>query len=327
MYRYRVSEKNREGLYNAVMDNDIELTAAYMKDIYQEIFDNTQALSGDDLDLFTAEIDVASDSGVKELNKKLNKFYDFCDDNKISLEQDPVLPPEETDVTNEDKSESLVERELSTKERAISKIFVDNKDKINGTKTKDELISVIKDLLKDVDPARTQKIFAALASKKDYFRALQYIYDFILKGDDLGVIKEEIDVPSVEEIMSKAEKEADDVMKKLDLDESTDFDYFEDEVIDDSTDKLFPDEECDEIEDDFVADDIDSIDMISDDDGQRTPVTFTEEKTPPQFKPKSKPLTKFGLDECDKVPTRADEIDTMMDDDFEADDVDFIDIE
>ena len=314
---YKISEKNAVGLDNATMDEDVELAAAYIKDIYSEIFENTQFLSGDDLDLYTAQVDVSSDNGARGINKELRKLYKFLDDHNIDIE----FPSDEIET------ESLVERELSTKERAISKIFVDNKDKINGTKTKEELISVIKDLLKDVDPARTQKIFAALASKKDYFRALQYIYDFILKGDDLGVIKEEIDVPSVKEIISKAEKEADDVMKKLDLDESTDFDYFEDEVIDDSTDKLFPDEECDEIEDDFVADDIDSIDMILDDDGQRTPVTFTEEKTPPQFKPKSKPLTKFGLDECDKVPTRADEIDTMMDDDFEADDVDFIDIE
>lgn len=314
---YKISEKNAVGLDNATMDEDVELAAAYIKDIYSEIFENTQFLSGDDLDLYTAQVDVSSDDGAKGINKELRKLYKFLDDHNIEID----FPSDEIET------ESLVERELSTKDRAISKIFVDNRDKINGTKTKEELVSVIKDLLKDVDPARTKKIFAALDSKKDYFRALQYIYDFILKGDDLGVIKEEIDVPSVEEIMSKAEKEADDVMKKLDLDESTDFDYFEDEVIDDSTDKLFPDEECDEIEDDFEADDVDSIDMISDDDGQRTPVTFTEEKTPPQFKPKSKPLTKFGLDECDKVPTRADEIDTMMDDDFEADDVDFIDIE
>ena len=314
---YKISEKNAVGLDNATMDEDVELAAAYIKDIYSEIFENTQFLSGDDLDLYTAQVDVSSDNGARGINKELRKLYKFLDDHNIEIN----FPSDEIET------ESLVERELSTKDRAISKIFVDNKDKINETKTKEELVSVIRDLLKDVDPARTKKIFAALDSKKDYFRALQYIYDFILKGDDLGVIKEEIDVPSVEEIMSKAEKEADDVMKKLDLDESTDFDYFEDEVIDDSTDKLFPDEECDEIEDDFVADDIDSIDMISDDDGQRTPVTFTEEKTPPQFKPKSKPLTKFGLDECDKVPTRADEIDTMMDDDFEADDVDFIDIE
>lgn len=313
---YKISEKNAVGLDNATMDEDVELAAAYIKDIYSEIFENTQFLSGDDLDLYTAQVDVSSDNGARGINKELRKLYKFLDDHNIEIDFS----------SDEIETESLVERELSTKDRAISKIFVDNKDKINGTKTKEELISVIRDLLKDVDPARTKKIFAALDSKKDYFRALQYIYDFILKGDDLGVIKEEIDVPSVEEIMSKAEKEADDVMKKLDLDESADFDYFEDEVIDDSTDKLFPDEECDEIEDDFVFDDIDSIDMIADDDGQRTPVTFTEQKTPPQFKPKSKPLTKFGLDECDKVPKRADELDTMMDDDLEADDVDFIDI-
>lgn len=107
------------------------------------------------------------------------------------ISDDPVQQDVATE--SEDNSdihtESLIERELSTKENSISKIFIDNKDKINATTTKQSLVDIIKDLLKDLNPSRTDRIFKILDSKKDYFSALQYIYDFILKGDDFGVIK------------------------------------------------------------------------------------------------------------------------------------------
>ena len=320
---YKISDKNVKGLFDAIAAEDNELVAAYIKDIYVEIFDNTQALDGDELDTFTAQVDVSSDEGTDGINAELDKLYDFCDAHGISLEADSkVAVKEAIDDSTFDKlldkafefgynygysdtfedfmkkvkpnvkqsltkdmlirledafdngnhegdidemDEALNERELSTKERSISKIFVDNRDKINKAGTKEELVSVVKDLLKDVNPERTRKIFAALDSKKDYFRALQYIYDFILKGDDLGVIKEEtIDLP-----------DADKILADLKLEEDC-FDCCEDDFgyADDDTKELFSDDDKGEFDDElgFVPDDVMSIDMVADDDSVRESV-------------------------------------------------------
>ena len=206
------------------------------------------------------------------------------------------------------------------------KIFVDNKDRINKAGSKEELISVVKDLLKDVNPERTEKIFAALNSKKDYFRALQYIYDFILKGDDLGVIKEEtIDIPDADKMVKDAEKEADKILADLKLEEDC-FDCCGDDFgyADDDTKELFSDEDEGEFDDElgFIPDDVVSIDIVADDDGVRETiepqeVTRVNECTPSQFKP-AKPV---NMECVDKTPRRVDDIDITMDDDFEPDDV------
>ena len=470
---YKISDKNVKGLFDAIAAEDNELVAAYIKDIYVEIFDNTQALDGDELDTFTAHVDVSSDEGTDGINAELDKLYDFCDAHGISLEADSKVAVKEaiddstfdklldkafefgynygysdtfedfmkrvkpnvkqsltkdmlirledafdngkhegdvdetapddykeslnkvnknslnessdgwseelaerniihdlesyiyelrrtvrgaytgahtyqelanytydladrleafgdeiSDMPEDDDEmdEALNERELSTKERSISKIFVDNRDKINKAGTKEELISVVKDLLKDVNPERTRKIFAALDSKKDYFRALQYIYDFILKGDDLGVIKEEtIDLPDADKMVKDAEKEADKILADLKLEEDC-FDCCEDDFgyADDDTKELFSDDDKGEFDDElgFVPDDVMSIDMVADDDGVRETikpqeVTHVNECTPPQFKP-AKPV---NMECVDKTPRRIDDIDITMDDDFEPDDV------
>ena len=390
---YKISDKNVKGLFDAIAAEDNELVAAYIKDIYVEIFDNTQALDGDELDTFTAQVDVSSDEGTDGINAELDKLYDFCDAHGISLEADSKVAVKEAiddsafdklldkafefgynygysdtfedfmkkvkpnvkqsltkdmlirledafdngkhegdvDETampedDDEMDEALNERELSTKERSISKIFVDNRDKINKAGTKEELVSVVKDLLKDVNPERTRKIFAALDSKKDYFRALQYIYDFILKGDDLGVIKEEtIDLPDADKMVKDAEKEADKILADLKLEEDC-FDCCEDDFgyADDDTKELFSDDDKGEFDDElgFVPDDVMSIDMVADDDGVREnikpqEVTHVNECTPPQFKP-AKPV---NMERVDKTPRRIDDIDITMDDDSEPDDV------
>ena len=333
---YKISEKNSNGLFSAIADGDIELSAAYIKDIYMEIFDNTQALNGDELDTWTAQVDVSSEEGTDGINAELDKLYDFCEKHGIEFsntepkevegvdeeEDDTVVNETLTDsqidrlldkafsygysygysgdkafddflsrvkvpLEDEEKSrlraafdngnrqaeydeerryygescaectsedtpvgsenndvedgidETLNERELSRKERSISKILVDNKDKINATSSKEELVSVVRDLLKDVNPERTEKIFRALNSKRDYFKALQYIYDFILKGDDLGVIKEDVEAE-------------DDVV----------VDMFDDFNFDDDIDELIKETRVEECDCGFVPDDTDNIELV-----------------------------------------------------------------
>ena len=388
--KYTISDKNVNGLFDAVRDSDVELSAAYIKDIYQELFDNTQFLTGDDLDLFTAQVDVSSDAGTKGINKELKKLYGFCDAHGIGLsdsepEVEAGLEESASDgwddslegagilydlekliyeikkgrrgvytkahtyaeladyvssladrlsnfaeniseyEEDDDVNESLVERELSTKERSISKIFVDNRDRINKTSTKEELVSVIKDLLKDVSPERTTKIFAALNSKKDYFRALQYIYDFILKGDDLGVIREDIDVPSAEDMLDDAQEEAEKELQNLDLEEDIDFDFDSFDAFDDDIDELDIEDSEDIEAEDGDYDDVTYIDIIADDDGQRTPVTFTNECTPSQLKTHT-PTTLTVPNVSESAPAKADEVDVTVEDGFEADDIDFIEM-
>lgn len=327
---YKISEKNTNGLFNAIADSDIELSAAYIKDIYMEIFDNTQALNGDELDTWTAQVDLSSEEGTDGINAELDKLYDFCDAHGISLEADSKLSITEdaddskslegwgellqeesvlydlesliyelrnttrgtyTDaytykelaayihklanrlrdfgtevsyMSDEDIKESLVEKELSTKNRSISKIFVDNKDKINATSSKEELVSLVKDLLKDVNPQRTEKIFRALNSKRDYFKALQYIYDFILKGDDLGVIKEDVETE-------------DDIV----------VDMFDDFNFDDDIDELIKETRVDECDCGFVPDDTDNIELVDVEEDIERPkeVVHVDECTPDRFKP------------------------------------------
>ena len=326
---YKISEKNTSGLFSAVADSDIELSAAYIKDIYMEIFDNTQALNGDELDTWTAQVDVSSEDGTDGINAELDKLYDFCEKHGIefsntepkevegrleesasdgwdeSLADAAVLYDlqkliyeikngvrgiyteaytyaeladyvkglakrlsnfaEDINEYEEDEgvNEGLVEKELSTKDRSISKIFVDNKDKINAASSKEELVSVVKDLLKDVNPERTEKIFRALNSKRDYFKALQYIYDFILKGDDLGVIKEDVEAE-------------DDVV----------VDVFDDFNFDDDIDELIRETKVEECDCGFVPDDTDNIELVDVEEDIERPkeVVHVDACTPDRFK-------------------------------------------
>lgn len=310
---YRVSAKNANGLFNAIALEDNELVAAYIKDIYVELFDNTQYLNGDELDTFTAQVDVSSDEGTDGINAELDKLYDFCDAYNIDLfgeEVDVSSNPER----DEGIDEKLIERELSTKERSISKILLDNKDRIDSSTSKEELISVVRDILKEVNPERTRKIFAALNSKKDYFRALQYIYDFILKGDDLGVIrKSKIESLEASRATSEADREDEEVFESMDTDES----YFD--LRDDEIESLFTDNDVCEFDDDpeFVPDDVTSIDMIEDDDGVRESITDNiNECTSSQVNP----VTSTKTAHVDRAPKRANEIDITMDDTFTPDD-------
>lgn len=303
---YRVSAKNANGLFNAIALEDNELVAAYIKDIYVELFDNTQYLNGDELDTFTAQVDVSSDEGTDGINAELDKLYDFCDAYNVDLfgdEADVRSNPEE----DEGIDEKLVERELSTKERSISKIFLDNKDRIDSATSKEELISVVRDLLKEVNPERTRKIFAALNSKRDYLGALMYIYDFILKGDDLGVIRK------AKTDRLEATREDEEFFESMDSDES----YFD--LRDDEIEGLFTDNDVCEFDDDpeFVPDDVTSIDMIEDDDGVRESITDNiNECTSSQVNL----VTSTGTARVDRAPKRANEIDTTMDDTFTPDD-------
>lgn len=82
---YRISDKNTRGLESAIGSNDDELISAYIKDIYREIFDNTQLLDGDELELYTATVDVSSDNGSAGVDNELRKLQAFLSDKNIIM--------------------------------------------------------------------------------------------------------------------------------------------------------------------------------------------------------------------------------------------------
>lgn len=284
MKPYSVKKSLTDALKSAIKDNDAELAAAYIKDIYNDIYENTYAISGDILELLLSDVDYAEAQGSAEVQSEIERLANFCNDRGIDIDIDYIskddfvlesvdskwssdickkdifkklrnfldeiscgpkgsytkasdyeelgnyieeLSAELSDVAQDiiynyndykaddsehiewsdeiddyyddsylegdsvSANESLNERELSKLDRSISKIFVDNLDKINSTHTLPELISLITKLLSNLNSDRTEGIFKALNSKKSHTQALQYIYNFILKGDDVGVIKEQ----------------------------------------------------------------------------------------------------------------------------------------
>jgi len=86
-------------------------------------------------------------------------------------------------------TEEKAHKDLSTKEGTLSKLFIDNKDRINNTTTRDELAAVLKDIIKDNNSPKIKEIEAKINGIKDHAKLLSYVYNFILKGDNVGSIE------------------------------------------------------------------------------------------------------------------------------------------
>lgn len=87
------------------------------------------------------------------------------------------------------KNESLNEAdELSKKSNSLSNLLIKNKDKIDSATSKEELISVLQSILKDNGGQKAKSVIEIAKSKRNFEQALQYVYNFILKGDNLGSI-------------------------------------------------------------------------------------------------------------------------------------------
>ena len=98
---YKLSKKVATGLENAIKENDNDLIAAYIKDAYVDIFENTQFLNGDELDIATATVDASSDNGDEGIDLELRKLNDFMTSHNISYEDVGY----ESDVEDDDFTE------------------------------------------------------------------------------------------------------------------------------------------------------------------------------------------------------------------------------
>ena len=80
--------------------------------------------------------------------------------------------------------------DMSKKAGSISSMILSNKDRIDSATSLQDLRAVVEDILSPLEGnAKVTEINGRLRAMKDHVKALQYIYNIILKGDNLGTIK------------------------------------------------------------------------------------------------------------------------------------------
>lgn len=80
--------------------------------------------------------------------------------------------------------------DMSKKAGSISSMIIANKDRIDNAASLQDLRAVVEDILSPLEGnAKVTEINGRLRAMKDHVKALQYVYNIILKGDNLGTIK------------------------------------------------------------------------------------------------------------------------------------------
>lgn len=80
--------------------------------------------------------------------------------------------------------------DMSKKAGSISSMILSNKDRIDSATSLQDLRAVVEDILSPLEGnAKVTEINGRLRAMNDHVKALQYIYNIILKGDNLGTIK------------------------------------------------------------------------------------------------------------------------------------------
>lgn len=80
--------------------------------------------------------------------------------------------------------------DMSKKSGSISSMIIANKDRIDNAASLQDLRAVVEDILSPLEGnAKVTEINGRLRAMKDHVKALQYVYNIILKGDNLGTIK------------------------------------------------------------------------------------------------------------------------------------------
>lgn len=77
--------------------------------------------------------------------------------------------------------------ELSNVKGTVGKIIKDNIEKINKSTSKESLIKIMSGLLKNTNGKGKEDFLAELSKTSNYGAAMKYVYDYMLKGDNLGV--------------------------------------------------------------------------------------------------------------------------------------------
>lgn len=114
--------------------------------------------------------------------------------------------------------EAKVQVPLSSKPQSISSLLLKNKDKIDNAADLNSLFDAVSDALSSKrGDAKAKEIIAKLQGMKDHVKALTYIYNIILKGDNLGVQSRK-GATSKNGKLHEAENEIDNYQKWVDFD-------------------------------------------------------------------------------------------------------------
>lgn len=78
--------------------------------------------------------------------------------------------------------------ELSRIEGTIGNVIKNNIVRINGARSKDDLYDICAEVLTDLKNKDKDNFLSGIQKSKNFTRALSYVYNYLFKGDNLGVI-------------------------------------------------------------------------------------------------------------------------------------------
>lgn len=332
----KIQNKNVRGLYNAITNGDVELTAAYICDIYVDIFEESQYLTGDELETRTAVASNAGGEGLEAVNRELDKLFDFCDaygielvePEKVTIEEpvveEPITESVETGYYRISHTRNGVHQALLVK--ASSKEEAEKKFK---AKKPDAEISRVSDVLPSEMDEFNRKGMPVLEDLDEALHGFNEVDEFFQKAKELGITTLGELAKFLKQESYKGETEIDTMRRYHDevfgdeepfalaetLTESDEADYFNDngDYDDDISDLDKAFNLVDEL--DFEADDVDHIELVVSGEIGETPVEGTI-----TLEPEDKPSTAVAQG------AQANVIDTAMDDSFTPDDTDNIEI-
>lgn len=78
--------------------------------------------------------------------------------------------------------------ELSKIKGTIGNVIKTNITKINSARSKDDLYNICNEALSDMQNKDKENFLSEIRRSKDFARAVSYVYNYMFKGDNLGVI-------------------------------------------------------------------------------------------------------------------------------------------
>lgn len=81
-----------------------------------------------------------------------------------------------------------MKKELSSVKGTVGNKLMENLDSIKITTTKSSLVEACEKVLENLNNKDKNEFLEVLKKKKDHTSALMYVYNYVLKGDNLGVI-------------------------------------------------------------------------------------------------------------------------------------------
>lgn len=129
------------------------------------------------------------------------------------------------------KSRDEVRTDLSKIEGSMSNTLTAHKDELASISTVRELVMALKEWFKEdgIDTPASNRLIMNVMKQRDIISAQMTVYNSILKGSGLGVLKEDAESEEVEEVSNDTKSEVKDDMVSFEDDENKVDDKVEDE--------------------------------------------------------------------------------------------------